>query len=775
MVKSLQPCPHLPTVERRLARLSQLGALLADNPGPDIVALDEVEPLLNRLSVQGAFLLPVELLLMADFLDSLSGVMNFLESNEALPDETQAYNELARLANQLAPLPSLAKHARKLVGPGNSVSSLASVELGRIRRELARNRDALRLTLSGLLQRDELNGVFSDQIITQRAERFVLPVRSDAKGRLSGIIHDTSGTGATCFVEPLEAIEGNNQLALLIRKEKEEEERILREASALMAQDLPVLKQNHACLIKLDCLLAQAFFCRKLECVEPRLSANGEIALYQARHPLLAWRALGQGGFKAVPIVINIPAGQRVLVISGANAGGKTATLKTMGLITLMAMCGMHVPCAQHSRLTVFRRVLAEIGDEQSLDLALSTFTAHAGRLAWMVKEARADTLLLIDEIGGGTDPNEGAALALAVLNWLQDAGSWVMCTTHYHRLKAYAATTPGVENVSVAFEEKSGQPTYQLHYGLAGFSGALTVSKSLGFPPELLELAYQQLDESESQTIALLHEAHQAREKANQEFMKAKAEMMQAAQARQQAAAFLKSAEQRQAGALAEGKRKVREMIRRFEQRLEKIMNRVEEGKAKGEQVSLGRARQELYETRRQYQAEMETALAPQPEKPLPAPAPFSIEAGQAVQILHLRQNGTVLETPKPGQTLVPVAVGVKGVRIMAELNQLAPAEALAAKPLTTAIRVDAKADDGLALDLLGMRVDEALDELDKALDKAVLAGRSSLEVVHGLGSGRLKAAVREFLASHPFVAEYASPANRPGAAGITVAKLKD
>lgn len=780
MVMGLVPCQDLPTIERRQDRLSQLRGLLEQGQAPAINALDEVEPLLDRLAVSGAFLLPPELLLMADFLDSLQGVVGFLNnSGPDGPAPDAPYNELARLANQMAPLPGVSKDLRKLVGPGNSVSSQASVELARIRRELARKRDALRLALGGLLQKDEFSGIFSDQIITQRADRFVLPVKSDAKGRMAGIIHDTSGTGATCFVEPLEAIEGNNQLALLLRQEKEEEERILRAASATLAKDLEALKQNHACLIKLDCLLAQAHFCNKLECHQPRLSAGGEISLYRARHPLLAWLGITQPGKKVVPVEISMAADKKVLVISGANAGGKTATLKTMGLLTVMAMCGMHVPCAENSRLVVFKRILAEIGDEQSLDLALSTFTAHASRLAAMVKQADDNALFLIDEIGGGTDPNEGAALALAVLKWLQDAGGRVMCTTHYHRLKAYASTTPGVENVSVSFEEASGQPTYQLHYGLAGFSGALTVSKTLGFPEELLELAREQLDRSESQTIALLHEAHQAREKAGQEYMKASAELLRAKEASQEAGLLLKSAKERQAGALAEGKRKVREMIRRFEQRLEKTLGKIEQANKEEQKISLGRARQELYEARRVCQEEMESALAPRPERPKPAPIGFSITEGQAVRLLNLQQHGVVMETPRPGQNLVPVAVGVKGVRIMAELNQLAPADKSAVNngsPSTpVAVRVEAGAGSGLALELVGMRVDDALDKLDKALDEAVLAGRSGLEIIHGVGSGRLKAAVREYLGSHPFVAGYSSPANRPGSAGITQVTFKD
>ena len=780
MVMELKPNPDLAVVGRRLQRLSLVRVLLEHLPAPDLAAIDEVKPLFSRLSVQGAFLLPAELLLVADFLNSLDGVLNFLEGADSrqlqLEHAGEAYNEVARLANQMAPLPQMVKDLRRIVGVGNSVSSQASVELGRIRREMNRRRDSLRLTLGGLLQREDLASVFSDQLITQRAERFVLPVKTDAKGKLAGIIHDTSGTGATCFVEPMEAVEGNNQLALLLRQEKEEEERILKEISGRLAVELAVLQRNRQCLVKLDCLLAQARFCQKLECVTPSLSKSGEIALHKARHPLLAWRALSRPDKPVVPIMLNVGYDKRALVISGANAGGKTAALKTLGLLTFMAMCGMQVPCAQHSKLAVFQKVIAEIGDEQSLDLALSTFTAHATRLAYMVKNANEHTMLLIDEIGGGTDPNEGAALALAVLKWLQKSRSCILCTTHYHRLKAYAAMTPGVENVSVAFAPGSGNATYQLHYGLAGFSGALQVSKNMGFPPALLEMAGQEMDEGESQTIALLHQAHEAREKAEDEFRQASSQLLQARQTKEEANALLKTARLRQAGALAEGKRKVREMIRRFEQRLEKILHKVEEAEAKGERVSLGRAKQELYEARRQYQEEMENALLPQEEKPkITTTRSFELQAGQRVRLLNLEQDGVLMETPKPDQALAPVAVGVKGVRIMARVNQLAP---LTMAPGFTAavdnqVRVQATASDGLALNLVGMHVDDAIDKLDKALDQAVMGGRNQVEIIHGLGTGRLKNAIREYLNLHPFVAGYHAPANRSGS--ITIAQLKD
>ncbi|MDR1396549.1 MAG: Smr/MutS family protein [Desulfarculales bacterium] len=781
MSAALRPSCHPPTVERRLKRLSFLTAMLEKTPAPDLSGIDESAPLLDRLKVESAYLLPGELLQMADFLNSAESASRFLSAaGEEAPDPhpESGQREVERLAGRLIPLPQMAKELRRTVGAGNSINSSASPLLARIREDIARSRQQLRQKLGALLQRGDLAGAFSDQIITQRADRFVVPVKTDAKSRVAGIIHDASSSGATCFVEPLEAVESNNQLALLLRREQEEEERILREIASRLRREITLLTDDRLCLIKLDCLLAQAAFCLRLECSSPCLEAKGEIDLIQARHPLLAWRYAAQAGRPAMPIAIKVKPDKRILVLSGANAGGKTAALKTLGLLTLMAMCGMRIPCAEGSRVIIFRRILAEIGDEQSLDLALSTFTAHAGRLAWMIKQADENSLLLIDEIGGGTDPAEGAALALAVLKWLERAGAYVLCTTHYHRLKAYAAMDGQAENVSVSFHPQGNAPDYRLRYGLAGLSGALEVSAGLGFPSELIAMARRETDGSEIRAQALLHQAHAAKDKAGEELRQAASLSLAAAKEREEAAALLKSARQRQAGALAEGKRKVRELIRRFEQRLEKTLTRIETAREEGENIPLGRARQDLYQARREYQKELEETLAPAPEEPR-LKTEGGWQSGQRVRLAHLNQEGILLETPRPDQELLPVAVGVKGVRVMARREQLEHLERGGDKespapsaPAQLPVSVQAQAGEGRALNLVGLRVDDALEKLDKALDEAILAGRGQVEIIHGQGTGQLKKAVREYLLLHPFVAGYQAPTRW---AGATIAQLKE
>lgn len=774
LVRRLRPCAEAPTVRRRLGRLSQLRALIAEAGAPSLDGFLDVGPLLSRLAVDGAYLLPEELEVVCDFLGAVGRAAAFLESSEGRHDE------LYRLYYRLTPLPEVARRVRQVVGPGHSVASGASPQLARLRRDLQHARERLRSQLSALVGRDDLSSVFSDQIVTQRSDRYVVPVKTDAKGRLAGIVHDYSGSGATAFVEPLEAVEGNNQLALLRRQEREEEERILVEVARDLSHNLQALREDLDCLAQLDCLLAQASFCQRLDCVEPILDQEGRIELIKARHPLLSWRALAGRGGKVAPIAVSLGGPDQVLVVSGANAGGKTATLKTVGLLTLMAMCGLHVPANQGSRLEVFDQVMAELGDEQDLNQDKSTFTAHAGRLAWMAARAGRGSLVLIDEIGGGTDPGEGAALGIAVLDWLKERGATVLCTTHFQRLKAYAALTEGVQNVSVAFDTASGRPTYQLHYGLPGFSDALTVSRGLGFPPELIARAESHLDQSEGQAVALMRQVHQARQEAEAARAAAQADRLAAVSERQEARRLIKQAREERSGALSEGKRRVREVAKRLEERLEELFSRAQAAEAAGQPAKPGRVKQELFQARREALAQVDQAVGSAPPGPEPAPPaaadPRRLKAGDAVELISLGQRGVLLDDPKPGAESVAVSVGVAGVRVLVPLREMAPLPAgQRPEPVRREVFVQASAGDGLDLNVVGLTIEDALPLVDKALDQAILAGKPQLAVVHGVGTGRLKAAVREYLDHHPYVVATRRAEGRRGGNGVTVAELRE
>ncbi len=771
MCRGLKPCIELKTVSRRQRRLAQLRALLDLSGAPSLAGLDDIRPLFNRMHLDGGFLLPAELETVAEFISAVGRAASFLD---AAPAEA---GELNRLRNRITPLPELGRRLRQVVGPGQMVRSSASPELARVRQDLNRQRERLRARLGALVARSDLSGVFSDQIITQRADRYVVPVKTDAKGRLAGIIHDTSQSGATCFVEPLEAVEDNNQLAMLRRREREEEERVLKEVTRALYGQLQALTENLAALAQLDCLLAQAALAERLGASEPMLTTDGGFELLRARHPLLAWRqAAGRG--RAVPIEVMLRPGQKALILSGANAGGKTATLKTVGLMHLMALCGLQVTCLSGSKLCLYQRVLAEVGDDQSLETDLSTFTAHAGRLAEMVSLAGQGSLVLVDELGTGTDPGEGAALAMAFLDWLMARGAKVLCTTHFHRLKAFAAEQDGVENVSVAFDKASGEPTFQLAYGRPGFSDALAVSRGLGFPPEIIAKAEALVDPGERQTVALLQEAEAARQEAEAARQAAHQDRAAAAQERQEAKELFKAAKQQRAQALDEGKRRVREVARRLEKRLDDLWLRTKEATDAGQELKPGRVRQDYYAERREALDKLNHMLSPPQSEAAAEPAPgiYDLKAGDKVTLINLGQEGVLAEAPRPGLDSIYVSVGRAGVRVQVPLNEMEPLTpgARPRKAAQAQVSVLASADDGLDLKIIGLTVDDALPLLDKAIDQALLAGRKSVTVVHGIGTGRLRAGVRDYLAKHPLVVQ-ARPGQGLQGNAVTVAQLRD
>jgi DNA mismatch repair protein MutS2 len=771
MCRGLKPCVDVKTVTRRQRRLAQLRYLLDRSGSPSLAGLEDLRPLFNRMHMDGGFLLPAELESVAEFIAAAGRAASFLDTAGREADE------LFRLRNRITPLPELGKRLRQVVGPGQMVRSSASPELARIRKDLNRKRESLRSRLSALVGRSDLSGVFSDQIVTQRADRFVVPVKTDAKGRLSGIIHDTSQSGATCFVEPLEVVEDNNQLAMLRRKEREEEERVLKEITRDLLGQMQALSENLAALAQFDCLLAQVALAERIKASEPILTTDGGFELLRARHPLLAWRqAAGRG--KAVPIQVKLDPEQKALVISGANAGGKTATLKTVGLVHLMALCGMQVPCLSGSKICLYRRILAEVGDDQSLETDLSTFTAHAGRLAAMVRLAGDGALVLVDELGTGTDPGEGAALAMSFLDWLIDHGAKALCTTHFHRLKAFAAARDGVDNVSVAFDKASGEPTYQLTYGRPGFSDALAVSRGLGFPPEMIAHAEELVDSGERQTVALLQEAEAARQEALALKQEAHEDRSRAVNDRAEARELFKAARKQRARALDEGKRRVREVARRLEKRLDELWRKTEEAESEGQEVKPGRVRQEFYAERRDALDKLDRILTPPQEKATQGPAPgiYDLKVGNMVRLLNLGQEGVLAEEPRPGLESVYVKVGRAGVRVQVPLNEMEPlaSSAKPPKPAQAQVSVLANADDGLDLKLIGLTVDDAVPLLDKAIDQALLAGRSSITVVHGVGTGRLRAGVRDYLTRHPQVIQ-ARPGQGLSSNAVTVAQLRD
>ncbi|MBU1741921.1 MAG: hypothetical protein KKC37_10265, partial [Proteobacteria bacterium] len=496
--RDLSPSSDVDDIEARLDLAFEAGRALAETGGPRLGALEDVTPLLERIRVEGTYL-PVEDLGPVADLARISA-----EARSSFQRRSRDYPALAELTGRLGETPELVTEIETVIGPGNTVAEEASPALSRLRRRQRVLRGALREGLAALVREPHLRGAVQDEVVVERGGRYVVPIKAEASAQVPGIVHDRSQTKATVFVEPLEVVAQNNELNDCRRSVVEEEIRLLRRVAESIRRQTPTLTQNLAALGHLDGLTAVARFAKATGATRPEVAHNGPINLRAAVHPLLFWRRQ-DGGPPAQPIDLRMAVDEQVLILSGANAGGKTAALKTLGLITLMVQCGLPVPAVDGARVVVFREILAAGDEEQDLSGDRSTFSAHALRLAQVLAAAGDRSLVLLDELGAGTDPGEAAALGMAVLDELLAKGARVVVTTHLHMLKAYAAGTPGVVNVSVGRDDVAGRPSYALHYGLPGRSNALAVAAGLGLAPELIERARAYLPTGEEATWRLI------------------------------------------------------------------------------------------------------------------------------------------------------------------------------------------------------------------------------------------------------------------------------
>jgi DNA mismatch repair protein MutS2 len=666
---------------------------------------------------------------------------------------------LGDLRDELDAAPALRERIERSVDEGGEVLDTASPELAAIRKRMRTAQDRVRDRLNAMLRSSDLAGAIGEPIVTVRAGRYVIPVRAEAKGRVKGIVHDQSASGATLFVEPLAVVELNNTWTQAALDAAREEERILDELSReVEARAQPLLASLRA-LSRADLWMARARLGGQMDAVRPR-AASDALELLSARHPLL-----GPG---AVPIDLRLGErfGYRALVVTGPNTGGKTVSLKTIGLLALMHQAGLRVPAASGARLPVFRRVMADIGDEQSIAQSLSTFSSHLRNIVRFVAEAGADSLVLLDEIGAGTDPAEGSALAMAILERLLAAGATVAATTHYAELKTFAQEHPLVTNASVAFDVQTLRPTYRLEIGLPGKSQAFAIADRLGLPADILEDARSRLGSEHvtmEQTLAAIARAEEARtaelEEARRERQAAQEEHERArggvGRARHEAAQILSDARRAADDMLARAEREVAEIRRELSRQRNLAGSRRQGGAAAADPLAELSARAE--QARKEaspggiggIEAEPEATDAPQARVGLWARSRTLGSVGRIVEISG-RTGRVTLETDGPR-----VVVPADDVEVVPE-------------PIAGPTPRDTEADElrrraasriSPRLDLRGERVEAALERLEEYLDEALLAGLDEAVILHGSGTGALRRAVRELLAGHPRVRD-----TRPG-----------
>ena len=655
-----------------------------------------------------------------------------------------------------------------------TIADTASAELTDIRRKMRIAASKGRQILQKIISSPSYAKVLQEALITQRDGRFVVPVKAECKGSLPGLVHDISSSGATLFVEPMGVVQANNELKELEAREEKEIERILRELSAQCADAMEYILLDYDMLVHLDMIFARAQLSYTMNASRPEVVRKGAISLKRARHPLLDQA-------KAVPVTVELGGDYDTLVITGPNTGGKTVTLKTLGLLCLMAQCGLHIPADSGSTVRVFDRILADVGDEQSIEQSLSTFSAHMSNTVEILRQADDDSLILFDELGAGTDPVEGAALAIAIIQHARSKGALIAATTHYAELKTFAMTTAGVENASCEFDVQTLRPTYRLLVGIPGKSNAFAISRRLGLDESVIADAKAQMD-SESlrfeDVLAQLEEKRQRLEKAQTE---ANRLWQQREEDARKARVFREQMEKAKENARAKGEAEAKRIVREAQQKTEEIFAQLEELRkqqtraANFQQVNDAKAaiRHDLKEAEAVLHSRDQEPEAPAPSRP--------IAVGDLVELAGVKTAATVLNVNGDGSMLLQagkmkMTVKAGQVRLLesAEEIEKRKKQAAAAQRKNVSPQIQLAARAASELDIRGMETLEAESVVENYIDAAVMAKLGTVTIIHGKGTGALRKAVHEMLKRNRAVKSFRLGRYGEGEAGVTVVELK-
>jgi len=774
---ALRPSADFDEVARRQGETTQAKELLARQGNVSLSGAHDVRPQV-RMAQVGGMLQPQDLL---DIRDTLAGARNLRQIILRLREHVPL---LATTAERLAELPDLIGAVDRCINDRGEVLDSASPRLAQIRRDLIIAHERIISKLQRLVTSPDARGYLQEPIITQREGRYVVPLRSEFKGRIPGLIHDTSASGATLFIEPLAVVELGNQYRELQLEEGREIERILRQLSAQVATHVEAINQTVEALAELDLVLAKAKYSYAIRGIEPMLLRGAEgsegakgtrgtrrnsfsssgshefprvppssLKFLRARHPLLPPDTV-------VPIDISVGQDFRVLVITGPNTGGKTVALKTTGLLTLMAQAGLHIPAMEGSQLTVFGGVYADIGDEQSIEQSLSTFSSHMTNIIEILRVADSRSLVLLDEIGAGTDPTEGSALARAILSYLLERDVTTIATTHYNELKVFAHTTPGVQNASVEFDVETLSPTFELTIGLPGRSNALAIAQRLGLSGEVLEKAKQWLSASDLAMEDLLAEIKVAQEDAVAARESAEASRRAVQELERELRARLAAVEEERRRIINEARREAQAELEAFRQELRRLRRQLAQVAEARELVAEATAAADAL----QAQVQLEP-----PSTRLLAEGPETFAVGDLVWVTTLQAQGEIIALDD-GQAEVQLG----SLRALVPLSELELRQA--AQPVQepgVRLQVARPPDLRVELNLRGLRTEEAIARVEKYLDDAYLAGLPRVRIIHGKGTGALRQAVRQLLDRHPLVISYRPGDRFEGEDGVTVAEL--
>ena len=717
---------------------------------------------LKSLEIGSTLSIP-ELLHIASLLENTARVKNYgRKDREDIPDDS-----LTPLFSALEPLTQLSHEIYRCILSEEEISDDASPGLKHVRRSMAVTTERIHSQLNSMVN-GSLHSYLQDALITTRNGRYCLPVKAEYRSQVPGMIHDQSSTGSTIFIEPAAVVNLNNQMRELELKEKEEIEKVLASLSALAGEHTVEIAENQHVMTRLDFIFAKASLALEQNATKPLFNEDHIINIRGARHPLLDKK-------KTVPIDIRLGKDYDLLIITGPNTGGKTVSLKTTGLFCLMGQAGLHIPAQDRSELSIFREVYADIGDEQSIEQSLSTFSSHMTSIVSILKDADADSLCLFDELGAGTDPTEGAALAIAILNHLHDRGIRTMATTHYSELKVYALSTSFVENACCEFDVESLRPTYRLLIGIPGKSNAFAISKRLGLSDEIIEAARSQISAEDKSFEDLLTDLEQSRvtiEKEQQEIASYKQEIETLKKRLEQKQERI---DQSRDKILREANEKAREILQEAKDTADETIRIFQKAGPGASMKDLEKQREKV----RNKISEKNSKLSVKKENPASSGLkPSQIKLGESVRIVSMGLKGTVSSLPDhKGNLFVQCGIirtqtNIKDLVLVQEKDSYTSGGAK--RTGSGKIRMSKSLSISPEINLLGKTVDEALTELDKYLDDAYLAHLSTVRVVHGKGTGALRNAVQSHLRKVKYVKSYRLGEYGEGDAGVTIVEFK-
>ena len=776
LAKDLVPTTDLPTVKESLEDTYE-AFLYINKYGPIPLSFPDIREHLSYVKAGGVLTMRA-LLDVASFLKGVSSIKRIVSGEHTDMYETNLFASITALQD----LSGIEKEITSAINNEDEMNDRASEDLYSIRKEKKELAGSIRISLDRVIRNN--TEYLQEAVITIRGDRYCVPIKAEHKGKIPGIVHDTSSTGQTLFVEPMAVVEANNRIRELTSMERAEIERILEELTYKVKREMHTLQSDIALVSCIDLASAKAELAISMDAVKPALNTDGRIELRAARHPLIPRD-------KVVPVDMELGKKWRTLVITGPNTGGKTVSLKSCGLLTLMTMAGLMIPASQGSEIAVFDRVLADIGDEQSIEASLSTFSAHMSNIVFILKNVRGRSLVLLDELGSGTDPTEGAALAIAVLNDLFARDCITMATTHYKELKAYAVTKDGVMNAACEFDTETLSPTYRLVVGMPGASNAFIISKKLGLPGRIIDEAKSGLTDDEMRYEHLISEAESNNKEASrlrEENERLNAELQKKVAELEDERKALKASKTK---ILNDMRNEQREILEQKESELDSMIRAAKKKAKKSAQES---AAEELDKVRRRLRAGIKDLSSDEEDDlienvALPGEAPKAVKEGEKYFVPHLNVTGVVTSASSGRNKSVRISSGsmtytvkIDQLRMPTEKQEKAPetrGTTRRDRPVdfsadsATKIRMERSMSVMPEVMLIGMTVAEAESRLDSYIDDCQLAGISQIRIVHGKGTGALRSAVDSMLRGDPRIKSHRAGYQGEGDDGVTVATL--